>query len=287
MEDAPKKQSMQHPGTRLVALTIAGFDPSSGAGITADLKVFAAQGLYGAACITALTVQSTLGVRAIEAVSPAHVQATLDILAEDFAFSGIKLGMLATGEICSVVAAFLESLPDVPVVLDPVLRSSSGKALLDADGLRLIQERLLQRVNWITPNLDELSVLTGLKVVEASRIPKAAEKLQTIARSAGNDSLQVLVTGGHLEVPDDFLLTSTGELFAFPGVRVATSSTHGTGCALSSALLCALVKGSSPVEAARAAKGYVTEALRHAYPVGSGKGPVNHFFLQDSRERGE
>ena len=131
-------QSLLHEGARKrpILLTIAGFDPSSGAGVSADLKVFAAHGAYGMACITALTVQSTLGVRAVEPVAAATVAATLEMLAEDVNFSGIKLGMLANGEIAEVVNNFLESLQGVPVVLDPVLRSSSGRDLLDSDGIQ-------------------------------------------------------------------------------------------------------------------------------------------------------
>ncbi len=273
-------------GRRPVVLSIAGFDPSSGAGITADLKVFSAQGFYAMACITALTVQSTLGVRAVEPVAAATVEATLKMLAEDVSFSGIKLGMLATNTVCAAVADFLDFAPGVPVVLDPVLRSSSGLELLDSKGIEVLRQRLLAKVDWITPNLDELSLLTGLSVGGAEQVPAAAKRLLALAREAGNKRLNIVVTGGHLETPADFLVTSAGESAWIPGVRVETNATHGTGCAFASALLCRLVLGDPPEVAAFEAKKYVTTALRAAYPVGRGKGPMNHFFrFDESAER--
>lgn len=266
---------------RRVVLSIAGFDPSSGAGVTADLKVFAAHGFFGMACITALTVQSTMGVRAVEAVDSKTVAATLQTLAEDVAFAGIKIGMLATAEICTVVADFLDTHPEVPVVLDPVLRSSSGRELLEAQGIPVLRERLLQRVNWTTPNLDELAILTAKNVSGREGVPGAAENLMRFAGQLGNSNLNILVTGGHLDRPDDYLLTSAGESEWVPGQLVETRATHGTGCALSSALLCRVLAGDVDRAAARNAKEYVASALRRAYPIGHGKGPMNHLFALD------
>ncbi len=270
---------------RPILLTIAGFDPSGGAGVSADLKVFAAHGAYGMACITALTVQSTLGVRAVEPVAATTVAATLEMLAEDVTFFGIKLGMLANGEIAAVVNKFLDSLAGVPVVLDPVLRSSSGRDLLDLDGIRILQERLLARVDWITPNLDELGELTNLSVAGVEDVRIAAEELRWRARELGNDRLNIVVTGGHLDPPHDYLLAADGEGKWIPGQRVETTATHGTGCALSSALLCRLVAGDSPLVSASRAKDYVTAALRAAYPIGRGKGPMNHLYRLASEDR--
>ena len=170
---------------RQIVLSIAGFDPSSGAGITADLKVFAAHGFYGMACITALTVQSTLGVRSVEPVSASTVVATLRVLAEDTTFCGIKVGMLATAEIGGAVGEFLDSIPGIPVVLDPVLRSSSGRELLETAGIRVLQGRLLARVDWITPNREELAVLTGATVANRQDVPFAAERLKDGNSNAG------------------------------------------------------------------------------------------------------
>jgi hydroxymethylpyrimidine/phosphomethylpyrimidine kinase len=268
--------------TRLVALTVAGFDPGAGAGVTADLKTFAAHGIYGVACISAMTVQSTLGVRAVEPLSASLVRATLDCLVEDVVLSGVKIGMLGSSAVAGEVASFLRAqsskVPRERVVLDPVLRSTSGTPLIDANGVRLIRDELLHCVGWITPNLHELAILVGDDPESLSRdqVPAAAARLRD-----GNAELNVVVTGGHLGKPDDFLLSASGEQSWLPGERIATNSTHGTGCAFSTAILCGLVSGLNPKEAVASAKAYVTEALRSAYPVGKGKGPMNHLFRLD------
>ena len=275
---------------RPIALTIAGFDPSSGAGVTADLKSFSAFGIYGVACISAMTVQSTLGVRSVEPLSAILVRQTLQCLADDVGLSGIKIGMLGSSAVASEVASFLRaqsgSIARDRIVLDPVLRSSSGASLLDLDGVRVLREALLPQVGWITPNTDELAILTGADLtvpgqLRQEQIPAASARLQEIAAHQGHGSLNVLVTGGHLDRPDDFLLTAAGEQNWLPGEKVLTNATHGTGCAFSSALLCGLISGLGSVEAAAGAKAYVTEALRSAYPVGKGKGPMNHLFRFD------
>lgn len=255
-------------------LTIAGYDPSSGAGVTADLMVFAAHGLFATSCITALTVQSTLGVFDTCPVAPATVSATLDCLRSDLPPEGIKIGMLATAANVTAVADFLERLRTsthgLPVVLDPVLRSSSGRELLDPDGMSQLRERLLPLVDWITPNLEELSILSGHEASNRVGVLEAALKLQVMGRG-----LNVLATAGHLDPPDDYLLTAASKSHWLPGVRVETNSTHGTGCALSSALLSRLVMGDEPAAAARAAKKYVARALSTAKPLGKGRGPLN------------
>jgi hydroxymethylpyrimidine/phosphomethylpyrimidine kinase len=268
--------------TRPVALTIAGFDPGSGAGITADLKTFAAHGLYGVACISALTVQSTQGVRAVEPLSAGLVRATLDCLVDDVALSGVKIGMLGTSVVAAEVATFLReqssNIPRDRIVLDPVLRSTSGSPLIDANGVRVIRDELLHCVGWITPNLHELAILVGegSEALSRDQVPAAAARLKE-----GNADLNVVVTGGHLGQPDDFLLSASGEQSWLPGERIDTNSTHGTGCAFSTAIVCGLVSGLNQKEAVASAKAYVTEALRSAYPVGKGKGPMNHLFRFD------
>jgi hydroxymethylpyrimidine/phosphomethylpyrimidine kinase len=252
-----------------VVLTIAGFDPSSGAGVTADLKTFAAHGVYGVACVSAMTVQSTQGVRRVEGLQPDLVRETLDCLAADVTLAGIKIGMLGSGRVASEIADFLLSQPQAVVVVDPVLRSSSGAALIDPEGVQILQEELLPRVAWVTPNQQELAILAGEGPVE-----EAASRLQ---RNAGG-ALNVVVTGGHLTRPNDFLLSAEGESHWFEGEKILTNATHGTGCAFSSALLCGLVAGLSKTAAVTEAKQFVVSALRSAYPVGKGKGPMNHFF---------
>jgi hydroxymethylpyrimidine/phosphomethylpyrimidine kinase len=269
-------------------LTIAGFDPSSGAGVTADLMVFAAHGLFGTSCITALTVQSTVGVQLSYPVSPALVEATLECLDADLPPAGVKIGMLASAANIHAVSDYLEKLHPIlndrsgrpiPVVLDPVLRSSSGRELLDAEGLITLGERLLPLVDWITPNLDELAVLTGEAVVSRDDLPYASLALQgRIAGRHDGSRPGILSTGGHLDPPDDFLLMPSGEGFWLPGERVATRATHGTGCALSSAFLSRLVLGDAPPDAARAAKAYVAGALRTSVPRGAGASAMNHLW---------
>lgn len=273
-----------------IALAIAGFDPSSGAGITADLKTFAAHQVYGVSCITAITVQSTQGVRGVSIQPAGLVRQTLDCLADDLTLAGAKIGMLGSLEVAVAVRDFLESasakLNRGAVVLDPVIRSSSGAPLIDSAGISFIQEELLRWVGWITPNIDELAILTGsASVVNADGVVASARALQRRAAACGNAELRIVVTGGHLETPDDFLLTASGEGIWLPGQRVATTSTHGTGCAFSSALLCEQIAGHDPQSAVARAKAYVTEALRRAYPVGKGKGPMNHLFSLQGKDR--
>jgi hydroxymethylpyrimidine/phosphomethylpyrimidine kinase len=258
-------------------LTIAGFDPSSGAGVTADLMVFAAHGLFGTSCITGLTVQSTVGVRTSTPVSAEMVRATLDCLVSDVPPVGIKIGMLATAENVRAVAEFLVAFRGeeerVPVVLDPVLRSSSGRELLDGEGVTVMRESLLPLVDWVTPNLEELGVLTGRAVKRREDMPDAAAALQEMGWE-----LNVVVTGGHLNPPDDLLVTAEGERLWMPGTQMVSRSTHGTGCAFSSALLSRLVLGDNARDSAARAKEYVAEAIRTGIPMGRGIGPVNHLW---------
>lgn len=270
-----------------VILTIAGLDPSCGAGITADLKTIASHGLYGICCPTALTAQSTRGVRRSIPIEAALVTETLECLTDDIRPDGIKIGMLGDAGVALAVADFLRqsSTSRAAVVLDPVLRSSSGAALLDEAGIRLVRERMLSQIGWITPNVDELAVLLGEPSVAPEGIPAGSVRLQQLAAQLGNVSLRVVVTGGHLQRPDDYFLDCprTIKSEAEPGVwlrgeRVDTGSTHGTGCAFSTALACAVVTGHAPLEAVTRAKAFVTGALRHAYPIGSGKGPMHHLF---------
>jgi hydroxymethylpyrimidine/phosphomethylpyrimidine kinase len=262
-------------------LTIAGFDPSSGAGVTADLMVFAAHSLFGTSCITGLTVQSTMGVRSTVPVASGVVHDTLDCLQSDLPLAGIKIGMLATAANVAMVADFLEMLREegrrVPVVLDPVLRSSSGRELLDVEGVAVMRRRLLPLVDWVTPNLEELGVLSGQVVGRREEMLDAARVLQVLG-----EELNVVATGGHLDPPDDLVLIGEEEAVWLSGERIASQSTHGTGCAYSSALLSRIVLGDGAKDAAVMAKRYVTEAIRTATPIGHGVGPMNLLWpLQD------
>jgi hydroxymethylpyrimidine/phosphomethylpyrimidine kinase len=256
-------------------LTIAGFDPSSGAGVTADLAVFAEHQCFGTACVTALTVQSTVGLRAVEAVRPELVRETLEHLWADVPADGIKIGMLATAEIVRAVADFIEQVRAaggrVKVVLDPVLRSSSGTELLSAEGAEALQSRLLPLVDWVTPNLAELSALAGRGIHTPEEMERGAEALSALYPRLG-----VVATGGHLSGgADDLVWGPAGEREWMRGERLASRSTHGTGCAFSSAMACRLAAGADGLLAARDAKGFVCEAIRRAEPIGRGNGPMN------------
>ncbi len=269
-----------------VVLTIAGFDPSSGAGVTADIKTIAAHGCFGLACITALTVQSTAGVRRIEALDPGLVSETLEELAADIEIAAVHIGMLGSGKVVKAVTEFLsrrtgkDRLPNV--VLDPILKSSSGAELLDSAGIKLLIERLIPLADVITPNVDEAAVLTGLRVTCVEEMKAAAAKLHEMGASA------VVVTGGHLDKAIDVLSFTTKrgvEVEIFKADRQRSNSTHGTGCAFSTAIACHLALDRGLAEAALLAKTYVTAAISNAHSLGRGTGPVNHLYRMGQQRR--
>lgn len=265
-------QQELHARPPAIAWTIAGFDPSSGAGVTADLQTFAAHGLFGCSAITALTVQTTLGVFGVEPVSPDVLLRTLERLDEDLPAAGIKIGMLGSAEIAGVVGRFFadRSGQRPVVVLDPVLRSSSGRTLYPDAALRVLREELLPHVDWITPNWAELSVLAGTEVRDGAEASAALEAVgQAFPR------LGIVATGGDQENPDDLVRLVSGRVLRFAGEHVETTSTHGTGCAFSSALLCELVRGAEAERAVPMAKRFVEGALRAAPGVGGGRGPMD------------
>jgi len=269
------------PQTPPVVLTIAGFDPSSGAGITADIKTIAANGCYGVACATALTVQSTQAVRRVEPVSPETISETLAELIADVDVAAVHIGMLGTVGAVETVGAFLAKRRPPHIVLDPILRSSSGTDLLDPDGVRLMKERLLPLAEVVTPNIHEAGALTGLEVKSLNQMRDAASRLHTMGAA------NVVVTGGHLERATDLLSIQTAEGIEqkiFDGERLTSNSTHGTGCAFSTALACQLALGRGLEESVRLAKGFIAAAIAHAYPVGKGKGPLNHLWGRAGEE---
>ncbi len=259
-----------------IMLSIAGFDPSSGAGITADIKTGAAHGCYVVTCITALTVQSTSGVRRVEPARGETVAETLAELAGDVEFAAVRLGMLGSGAVARSVVAFLEQRRPKNVVLDPVLRSSSGAELLDSAGIEVLKNRLLPLADVITPNLEEASTLTGLGVADLVGMRAAGERLQEMGARA------VVITGGHLPGPID-LLCYGGMNLEYPSKRIESQSTHGTGCAFATALACRLAQGHGLTDAVGLAKQYVIDALTSAVPIGRGRGPLNHFFASGTR----
>jgi hydroxymethylpyrimidine/phosphomethylpyrimidine kinase len=258
-----------------IALTIAGSDSSGGAGIQADLKTFAALGVYGASAITALTGQNTQGVDAVLVVPPDFVARQIKVVARDLDVRAVKIGMLATGEIIEAVAEQLKALLNVPIVLDPVMVAASGDVLLDEDAIETLGTTLLPRATLITPNLPEAAkLLAGNEAKNESEMRAQAEALRGLGASA------VLIKGGHAKDPEavDILVDGEGEL-RLAASRVATENTHGTGCTLSSAIAAELAKGAPLREAVRRAKSYVTAALQRAdeLRIGKGRGPVHHF----------
>jgi hydroxymethylpyrimidine/phosphomethylpyrimidine kinase len=261
-----------------VVLTIAGFDPSAGAGIAADLKTFAAHNCYGVSTITALTVQNTQGAAALYPTDPSVLRDSINALLADGRVKALKIGLLANRGNGEVVNEILEANPALPSVLDPVLRSASGLELLDAAGLEFVRERLLGRVGVVTPNLAEAAALTGLKVENVEGMKVAAQKLVEMGARA------VVVTGGHLDKAIDIFFDGA-EIHAFIGDRVKPDSTHGTGCTFSSAIAANLALGRQLQDAVVLAKAYVTEAIRKAYEVGPGRLPLNHLYRMQQNPR--
>jgi hydroxymethylpyrimidine/phosphomethylpyrimidine kinase len=265
-----------------VVLTIAGFDPCSGAGVTADIKTIAAHGCYGVACITALTVQSTAAVRRVEAVDATLVAETLAELASDLEIAAVHVGMLGSGKVARAVADFLAAHKMPNVVLDPILKSSSGTELVDAAGVRLLIEELIPLAAVVTPNVDEAFVITGLAVADPEQMRAAARKLHDMGAAA------VVITGGHLEKAIDLLSFTAKrgvEQELFKSARLRSNSTHGTGCAFATAVACHLAMGRGLPEAVLLAKAYVAAAIGHAHSVGHGIGPVHHLYRMHQQRR--
>jgi hydroxymethylpyrimidine/phosphomethylpyrimidine kinase len=261
-----------------VLLTIAGFDPSGGAGIVADLKTFAAHGCYGVAAITAITVQNTQGV---DHVHPAEAQVLKDCmqaLLTDTSIKAVKVGMVATRANAVAIHEVLEANPSLPSVLDPLVRSTSGYDLIDQPGLEFVRDHLLRQASVVTPNLHEAAALTGLTVQNLEEMKAAAQRLLDLGARA------VVVTGGHLERPIDVFADGSG-LRTFAGDRVKPENIHGAGCTFSSAIAAHLGHGRQLAEAIVLAKAYVTEAIKKAYPVGSGRVPLNHFYRTQEASR--
>ncbi|ADV82750.1 bifunctional hydroxymethylpyrimidine kinase/phosphomethylpyrimidine kinase [Terriglobus saanensis] len=265
------KQRNDKEGESRVLLSIAGHDPGSGAGVTADLATFAAHGFFGTSCISALTVQSTIGVQRVQAMDASFLREALLCLQDDLPPAGVKIGMLGNSEIVGIVAEYLRQLdPEIPVVVDPVLRSSSGAGLLHSDAMARLRTELLPRASWITPNMAEFAVLLGREIRGKTEIEDAAKDLGTEFGLRG-----MVVTNGEGLPPEDFVWQTSGAQSWLPGEHIATRATHGTGCAFSSALLCGLVAGLDGTAAAKAAKIYVAEAMRRAVPRGAGRGPMH------------
>jgi len=264
------------------ALTIAGSDSSGGAGIQADLKTFAAFGLFGASAVTAITVQSTKGIEATFALSADLVTAQIEAVAGDYVIAATKIGMLANAAIVEAVAATIAELELPLVVLDPVLVSSSGESLLDADGVRALCAELLPRARVVTPNVPEAAALSGRPILTRDDEREAARRIHGMGAAA------VIITGGHgfdeatglaasgLQVVD--LLFDGREFREFLTPRIDSRHTHGTGCTFASAVAAGLALGRPLADAAAEAQRYVAGAIAHAPGIGQGRGPLDHFW---------
>ena len=256
-----------------ILLSIAGFDPSCGAGTVADLKTFAAHGCYGVAAITSVTVQNTVGVEAVHNTPSAELREQLEVLAKDCEIAGIKIGMLGNRGNAVVVAEFLDAHKFAHIVHDPVITSSSGAELLDAAGVKYVVSELLKRSTVVTPNIAEAEVFTGIPIKEIADMEAAARKMVELGARA------VIIKGGHMERAVDVLFDGT-EMIQLGGDRVKVENTHGTGCTFASAIAAQLTSGRSLVEAATLAKAYVTKAIEKGYSVGKGRIPLDHFYRQ-------
>ncbi len=251
-------------------LTIAGSDCSGGAGIQADLKTIAAYGLYGMSAITALTAQNTLGVYAVQDANAEMVEAQLDAVYGDIRPDAVKIGMVSGEAIIKAIAAKLRQFRAKNVVVDPVMVSTSGCALLSPDAMGALKSHLLPLSSLLTPNMAEASLLWGRKVENKADMEAAARSL------SGEYGVAVLVKGGHLLESAEDVLAEEGRIHWFAGDRLDNPNTHGTGCTLSSAIACGLAQGRDLVEAIDRAREYLRGALHQGLDLGKGAGPVDH-----------
>ncbi|AJY47401.1 bifunctional hydroxymethylpyrimidine kinase/phosphomethylpyrimidine kinase [Martelella endophytica] len=256
-------------------LSIAGSDPSGGAGIQADLKTFSARGTYGMAVLTALTAQNTQGVTSVHNVPSAFVAEQIAAIFDDIAVGAIKIGMIASADIAGAISDSLRTQVQTPVVLDPVMVAKGGARLLPEDAIEAVRHELLPLAVLLTPNLPEAAALLDR--------PEAQSRDEMLAQANDLRALgptAVLLKGGHLDGGDspDLLVTAQGSTW-IEGERIDTRNTHGTGCTLSSAIAAEIAKGASIEEAVRTAKDYVTHAIAASgsLSVGSGHGPTHHF----------
>lgn len=255
-----------------IVLTIAGFDPSAAAGIAADLKTISAHNCYGIAAITAVTVQSTQGVKSVNVIPAAELRAQLDTLLEDIKIAAIKIGMLGHRGNAVVVAEFLDRAGVGNVVLDPVMKATSGVPdLLDAGGIKYLGEELLKRVMVVTPNIAEAEVLSGITIKDLASMEAAARKI--VERGAR----AVVVKGGHMDKAVDVLFDGA-EVLMFGGDHIKSENTHGSGCTFASAIAAQLACGRPLQEAVLLAKAYVTKAIERGFSIGKGPGPLDHFY---------
>lgn len=253
------------------AMTIAGSDSGGGAGIQADLKTFAAFGVYGTSAITAITAQNTKGVTAVHELPPEMVAAQIDAIMTDIGADAAKTGMLANAGIIGVVAQKVKEHSLQKLVVDPVMVAKSGDPLLRPEAVSALKKVLLPVAYVVTPNLPEAEVLVGEKLRTEEEIREAAQRIHEMG------ARYVVIKGGHREGEAVDLLFDGEGFHEFRAERVLTPHTHGTGCTFSAGIAACLAKGMAVPEAVQAVKAYLTEALKQAYPIGGGRSPVHHF----------
>ena len=251
-------------------LTIAGTDPSGGAGAQADLKTFMAHKVYGMSVITALVAQNTCGVRDIMNVTPAFLKEQFDCVFEDIFPDAVKIGMVSQPELIEVIVEKLKQYQPKNIVVDPVMVSTSGDRLLAQKALTMLQKELLPLAQIITPNIPEAEVLCEFSIESKDDMVKAAQKIAT------NYHGYIFIKGGHFEDCADDLLYHDGEEVWLPCVKIQNPNTHGTGCTLSSAIASNLALGYDMVNSVKNAKAYITGALKDGMDLGKGSGPLNH-----------
>ena len=254
------------------AMTIAGSDSGGGAGIQADLKAFVAMGVYGSSVITAVTAQNTLRVGDVLELPVSLVRAQIDAVASDIGTDAVKTGMLSSAAIIEAVVEKIDEHGLGNLVVDPVMVAKSGDRLLREDAVEALRSLLLPRAAVVTPNIPEAEALTGRRIESVDDARAAAVEL------VGMGARVAVVKGGHMDGPAIDIFYDGEEFRAFTAERIATTSTHGTGCTFASATAAGLAKGLTPQDAVERAKVYVTEAIRRAFPMGSGHGPLNHFY---------
>lgn len=258
-------------------LTIAGSDSGGGAGIQADIKAISAMGCYAASAITAVTVQNTLGVQAVYPVPLDILEGQIEAVLSDIGTDAIKIGMLHSADVVNLVADMLEKYRIKNVVLDPVMVSTSGHRLIEENAVEVIKARLIPLARVITPNIPEAEILAGCRIACQADFDETARKL------SDDSKVSVLLKAGHLDgesLVDYFYNAEDDTMTRLPSERIRTRNTHGTGCTLSSAFAAALAKGEDLTCAARSAKAYIEQAIISGadYEIGSGHGPVNHFY---------
>lgn len=254
------------------ALTIAGTDPSGGAGIQADLKTMTAHRVYGMSAITAVVAQNTTGVTGIMEVTPEFLAEQLDDVFTDIFPDAVKIGMVSSSALIRVIAEKLKQYHAKNIVLDPVMVATAGSKLISDEAISTLKEMLIPLADVITPNIPEMEVLSGMTIQTDKDMERAAKSVGDTCHCA------VLCKGGHQLNDANDLLYAEGEIFWFYGKRIATSNTHGTGCTLSSAIASNLAKGCGLAESVRRAKAYLSGALGDMLDLGKGSGPMNHAF---------